>query len=568
MPTADLLRSVPILAGLSDDLLQNLAEQVEEVRLNAGTWLMRAGDRADSVYIVASGRLDVIDEGPPERVIRVLRRGDVLGELALLSAGTRSASARAARDAQLLELNREPFEQLIQQAPGFALALTREMGARLSASHTPIEDSSPPRTVGVVGLDRGAPVAAVGARLAAELSRFGSVATLTAGELATIDQAERDNDNVVLVGTNAPEDPWTEICMREAELVVALCTGVADPSWMRRSTALHGCELIVFGSSLGDEMLAALRPREAQVVAEQPERDAAVDATARRIAGRALGIVFSGGGARALAHLGVLEELRNAGVRIDRFGGVSLGAVVAASAAAGFSTESIYDTFERSFVTGNPSRDYVLPAYSLIRGAKVRGMLRDAFGDRRIEQLPGRFFCLSCDLIAREEVVHRSGLLCDALYASVAIPGVFPPLVTESGQLLVDGGVRDNLPVAAMARTGEGPVLAVDVTGQLSQWSRGGRPRLARLRRPARRLMTGSNAEVPRLGETIVRTVTVGSADTVAAARKHADVVISPRVEGVGLLDWKAFERMREQGRNEARATLESHPELLTRLGG
>jgi NTE family protein len=116
MRTAAFLRNVPVLHDLSDELLEHLGSQVTELGVRAGQWIMRRGDPADSMIIVRSGRVDVIDEGPPETLIRVLRRGDVLGELALLRVGTRSASVRARRDAELLELGRVQFEALIQRS--------------------------------------------------------------------------------------------------------------------------------------------------------------------------------------------------------------------------------------------------------------------------------------------------------------------------------------------------------------------------------------------------------------------------------------------------------------------
>jgi predicted acylesterase/phospholipase RssA len=135
-------------------------------------------------------------------------------------------------------------------------------------------------------------------------------------------------------------------------------------------------------------------------------------------------------------------------------------------------------------------------------------------------------------------------------------------VATDDGRLLVDGGVLDNLPVETMAATGEGPIIAVDVTGRASQLPRTPRPRLARLGRPLRRALTGGEAEIPRLGETLMRTLTVGSIDTVAAARLHADLVITPRVDGVGLVEWKALDRVRELGRQAAREALAAGVEL------
>jgi len=109
--------------------------------------------------------------------------------------------------------------------------------------------------------------------------------------------------------------------------------------------------------------------------------------------------------------------------------------------------------------------------------------------------------------------------------------------------------------------------VAIDVTGRMGGFARGQRPRLAQAERPLRRALTGSDAAIPRLGETIVRTVMVGSADTVTAARLHADTVITPAVDGIGLMEWSAIARVRETGRIAARRALEADPTLPARLG-
>lgn len=221
MRTAAFLRNVPVLAGLSEQLLDTLADDVGERRVGAGEWIMREGEAADSAFVVRSGRVEVIDERPPGVLIRVLRRGDVLDELALLREGTRSVSARARRDTELLELSRSRFEALIEDAPSFALGLTRAMGAQLAASRTPVAAATPPRTIAVVGLDAGAPVAKVAEGLGDSLAVHGSVARISTGELGTIDQAERDADRVLLRGGMTPEDQWTRICVHETDLVIA-----------------------------------------------------------------------------------------------------------------------------------------------------------------------------------------------------------------------------------------------------------------------------------------------------------------------------------------------------------
>ncbi|HEY1590777.1 MAG TPA: patatin-like phospholipase family protein [Solirubrobacteraceae bacterium] len=566
--TESALRKVPLLARLPAEQLEALGRRLIERRVAAGEWILREGEPATSMFIIRRGHAEVVDEGPPERLIRVLRRGAVVGELALLTGGTRSASARARQDVDLLELDRSAFEQLILEAPSFALGLVRTMGAQLAATRGEQTRGTPPRTITVLGLDVAAPVAEVADSIAAGLRKFGSVALLREGDLNAIEQAERDADRVVMGAGPADDDrdEWTNLSLAEADVVLAVTTGVPSPAWMRRNLLLTGCELLVFGPRLADGALESFRPRELQVVADPSARREALESLSRRLAGRSVGIVLSGGGARALAHLGVLEELDAAGIRLDRIAGVSLGSLVAASAAAGFTHEEMYERFSGAFVEGNPTNDYAPPAYSLIRGHKARRLIAAAFGELRIEELPRRFFSLSVDLISHETILHRTGRIMDAVYPSMAIPGVFPPVATPDGRLLVDGGVLDNLPVATMSRTGEGPVIGVDVGGKRGDFRKQHPPLVNRMLTPVRRALTGSEAEIPRIGETIIRTVAVGSIDSAVAAQTHADLAITPAVDEIGLMDWKMFPRMRELGRRAVRQALEADPERAERL--
>lgn len=573
--SARVLGEVPLLAGLPEGVREQLAAGTRDASVGAGEWLFREGDAAESAFVVCSGRLEVVSEGPPSLILRALKRGDVLGEIALLQQGTRTASVRARRDSTLIELAREQFELLIRGAPDFALALTRSMGAQIAANQRPVERETPPSTIAVVGLHAGAPTATVVQRLAAGLARHGTVAILRvdAGQSgadypATLDRAEHGHDRVLLAGGTGGDDDaaWTAFCLGEADVVVAVTEGNPDPHWLRRQAALQGCELIAVGRDLDERVIDAITPRELHVCNGEESLQRTIEVTARRLCGRAIGLVLSGGGARAFAHLGVLDELHAAGVRIDRIAGVSMGGLIAANLAMGRSSQEIYDIFDHSFIEQNPTNDYTIPAFALIRGRKTRRLLEEVFGSARIEALPLRFFCVSCDLVARELVVHRTGLVREAVYSSLAIPGVFPPVADRHDRLLVDGGVLDNLPVQTMSRTAEGPIIAVDVSHRSGAPERAPRPRLDRLARPLRRALTGSEAALPRLADTLMRTLTLGSADTATAALRHADLVITPQIEGVGLLQWDQLARVREIGRQAARTALESSPQIAAKV--
>ena len=563
------LAAVPLLAGLEGDLLERLAAQTRSLGVKAGEWLFREGDPAESAYVIAMGRLEVVDEGPPETVIRTLKRGDVLGELALLQEGRRSASVRAVRDTWLVVLGRSDFEALMRSSPDFALELTRNIGGQLAGSRSSAPDPAPPDVIAVVGIHDAAWAPEIADTLERELARYGSVARIGYDTdrphrdfPLALDRAEHSHDRVLLVGAaTAPGEPWTDFCLREADLTLAVTHGAPALGWLEHRHVLKGCELLATAGELTPSLIEALAPREVQVV-PAGGLDRALQATARRLAGHSIGLVLSGGGARAFAHLGVLDELHAAGIQIDRYGGASMGAIVAGIAAMGASVEELHAIFVRCFVNQNPSRDYTLPAYGLIRGARTRKLLADVFGDRRIEELAHRFFCVSCDLFARELVVHRTGPTAEAVYTSLAIPGVYPP-VRGGGRLLVDGGVMDNLPVGTMAAAAEGPVIAVDVSHRGGPMAPPRRPRLEPLKRPLRRLLTGTEEPLPRVGETLLRTMALGSVDTAAVGARHADLVITPQIEGVRMLEWQQLDRARAMGRDAAKAALDQAGELI-----
>ncbi|MGD6420552.1 patatin-like phospholipase family protein, partial [Xanthomonas citri pv. citri] len=127
-----------------------------------------------------------------------------------------------------------------------------------------------------------------------------------------------------------------------------------------------------------------------------------------------------------------------------------MGAVVAASLAMGWSIERIRARTLDFFVGHNPLNDYTLPYHALTRGAKVDAGLAAWFGGARIEELWLPFLCVSSNLTTGSAMVHRSGDLPGALRASIAIPGLLPPVCTEEG-VLVDGGMMNNLPADVMA---------------------------------------------------------------------------------------------------------------------
>jgi NTE family protein len=565
-PAAFLAR-VPLLAGLPTGTLDALAARARTVQVTAGDWLMREGDPGDAMYVVRAGRLEVLRDGDGPGAVRELGRGAVLGELSLIASEPRSASVRAARDTDLVAIDRAEFQRLLHEEPELSLALTRALGEQLRESRPMAPRERPAAaTIALVPLGPGVPVIDLADRLATELNRHGRAVSLdgrharpAAGDSPAaaygplLDHAEAGADQVLLVAPGADAgEPWTAFCLQQADRVLAIGTAGAGAGALADRHDLRGCDLVAWDVAEGSGALAAtaeaLEPRTTHALRPGPGLDEDVARLARRLAGRSLGIVLSGGGARAFSHIGVLEELTAAGVVIDRVAGVSMGAFLGAMFAMGMDADEMDAHCYDEWVRRRPLGDWTAPRHSLIRGDRVRAMLARVFGTTAIEELRRGYFCASADLRASELVVDRWGPLADRVAMSMCMPVLAPPQV-RGRRLLVDGSLIDNLPVGTMAALGEGPLIAVDVK--------------ASFERPAGRRDEEREARTPGLGETLTRVLLLASSNTSHAAQRHAAMAITPRNEGVGLLEFHQLDRARESGRRAAAEALEHAPAAL-----
>jgi NTE family protein len=180
---------------------------------------------------------------------------------------------------------------------------------------------------------------------------------------------------------------------------------------------------------------------------------------ARELAGLKVGIALGGGAARGYAHCGVLRVLERAGVPIDYLAGTSIGGAVAALRGLGLDTEEQATALTK---VGARAFRIRLPRSALLSSSGIRALIRDIFGETRLEELEMPVAVTAVDLGTRQEIVFGRGFIWSALMASMAIPGIFPPQ-RIGPYLLVDGGILNPVPSSVAAGMGAGVVISVNL---------------------------------------------------------------------------------------------------------
>jgi len=283
-----------------------------------------------------------------------------------------------------------------------------------------------------------------------------------------------------------------------------------------------------------------------------------------------IGLVLSGGGAKGLAHIGVLEVLEEAGIQIDLVGGTSMGAFVGALYASGYSAAEIKgiaedldwqeiqeDQLSRRGISIEEKRDdgrfigafpihgsrIDLPA-GLITGQRLSTLLANLTWDvryqRDFQQLPRPFLCMATDIATGEQVILDEGYLPDAIRASMAFPSVFTPIEIDD-RLLMDGGLVNNFPVQEVQDSGADIIIGVDVGARLYP-----------------------KDELNSVLRIIDQAMSFQMVTNTRSQQERCDVLITPDVSGFNLASFHDLDSLIERGRQAARRQL---PQLRALAG-
>ena len=566
------------------------------LRLDAGDILFERGSPSDAIYFVVSGAVRAFALAPDGELSWSghFGRGDVCGEADVLTGEPRSFTAEAIRDSEVLSIGQQELLESARRHPDVLFRLTRAMAAHVrdQAESRSANTRSTGRAIALVPAHSSAPVEEWARALAVSLGELGP--TL----LVTRQEAQRRFGDAAVESSGAEVSAllaWLSEQEASHDFLVYECSDL-DSAWSRR--AARQSDRVVFVGVPGHHRPAAppripglvrdpavdlllVHPGDVAYPAETAAWAASMQTSsvlhvrqgderrtrsvARRLGGRGVGVVFGGGAARGYAHIGIAKALEEAGIEVDVWGGTSMGALMAAGFAMG---RDSLEMREHALKSASRRRliDITPPFVAVTSGKKITELMREETAGLRIEDLWKAYFAVSTNLSQSRTTVIDSGPLWFAIRASIALPGLYPPMASASGELLVDGALMNNLPIDVMrARADVATVIGVNVSparDRQSRWDFGphlsGWPSVfSALRLPVRR-------RVPGIVSTLLRSTLVNSTAAMRspAFRSHADLLIEPDVNRFGLLDFSSCDSLISAGYDAGRAALAEWPAL------
>ena len=483
-PQVQPLAAEPVTDDAAFSRLATLAQYGHPLDLRRGDVLVRQGEPSDVLYFVVSGRFGVhIDEAIVP--IAEIGQGQPIGEVGFFARLPRTATVIALRDSSVLALTRPQFDRAGAAVSELRDAVIVALASRLSHNNRVARPRPATRTIAVLPAGGSVIPGAFVDSLRSVFAATGRTAFVGAADAAGqfpgrapdapavsdwLNSLEANVDVVFYLAERGLTE-WTRKCVRQADAV--LLVGVDGASTSLNASEAFACavhlpsarRLVVLHRRRAVSVSytsAWLEARDVLMHHHVSLQDTAdVRRLERFVSGRAVGFVAGGGGALGSAHLGAFKAFSEAGADFDLIGGTSVGAAMTAALACGMDPDRADVATDNIFVRNRAFRRLTFPRYGLIDHKVFDRALRNEYGDATIEDLWLPFVAVSTNLSDQRLHVHRRGPVWEAVRASGSVPGVLPPFFTNTGEMLVDGGLIDNVPLETIKTLKAGPNVVV-----------------------------------------------------------------------------------------------------------
>ncbi len=575
---------------ISDALFAEIQMSIEWFRIERGEVLFRKGDVGDSMYILMSGRLQVSTDLPDgsQKVLGYVMQGESVGEMALITGEHRSATVRAMRASILIKLPAQTFHVLARSHPELLLNISRDVIFRLRRSNVASKEAFTPKNIMFVQASRSLDLPSFMHQFREQLDPYASSRTVSPSSLksaigsysesdlhqilSTLNRMERKYDHI-LFSCPYGNLEWLKMCALIADRIYIVVDFEAGPelSEFEEQFARHieleytNIEIIFCHAPKRlPEGTRRFLDRRTSSNHYHLRLDTPADfgRMARLLSGKAVALVLGGGGARGFAHLGVYQALVENGVPVDLVCGASAGSMVAGGISMDNGPQNLV-RYAKYFNKNRPFSDITFPIFSLLRGRRMNHALEQLFHGVDVEDCWINFFTVASNITKVRTEVLRTGPVWRAVRASLSLPVVLPPMVKDR-DVLIDGGIVNNLPVDVMKLSHKCRVIGVNVgvsTDTSVSHEEYPTPFRFLLHKLLRRNTYGN---FPNFFSIILRLTTIASASKLDKDYEMADIMLMPPVAKFGMIELEKMDQIVKAGYDH---TIERMADIKAILG-
>lgn len=522
---------------------------------NKGEIIMNEGSVGKEMYIVLSGSLDVVVhfEHHP-RVVGTIRKGECVGEMALLGDGKRSATVVAKRNCILVCIDIAQFELVKAHNQQLLLKLNQYIIERLKkVNQLHARKRVTNKFIAIIdNLGNTAFSQNIlyywGNAKQIKIVSEESHGHYTDLEFALEINKLEDYDYVIL--ESSINENWNDRIKNNAEKLVFICeesdqAALLNANVKRSLNSANDIVCLQYNEAEPKNVAQwfnAFLPN--QIFKYKKEHVEHIDRIVRIICEVPICLVFGGGGAHGLSNLGVVKALSELNIPIDIIGGTSIGSIFTAALAQDWPFDYVYNQIEKDISKHNPLSDYTWPFVALLKGKKMHKVLKKHF-NLPMEHSWKNIFCVAANLSKAKTEIIQDGPLNLAIASSIAIPGVLPPQLYRKS-LLIDGGVLNNLPADIMYKLYKGHIISVDVVSSKAR-SIEHQYKLTNWQLIKNSITSNRKNYVPNSMNTIMKAITLASAERAPEKEIISDYYIKPRIKK-GFLAWKEMDDFVAEG--------------------
>ncbi len=570
---------VNIFGPMSELQITEFFANTKILNLDAGDYLFKQGDTQNAFYIVLSGRFRaLLQTASGINILGDVSAGEPVGELSLFTKAPRSASVVALRKSVVLQLNEADYLELVQKFPVFAHTLTNFVISRLNRNAFQQRMGAAPKNIAIINLqpehDLSPWTDDIKLQLdamAVGINVYYHDSQLT-NKLETLFDEIENHDGINLLVCDDQHTEWANQCIMYCDLVLVVSDFYA-------STAIYPIEehlKLYAGDILSKKTyLLLLHPEDAPLpvhtrrwfegrnldlhlhIRKNNDRD--IRRFSRIITHQAVGLVLGGGGAKGFAHVGAAKAMLETGIEFDFVGGTSAGALYGTMMSfTDFDIPKVMEFCRIGVTRKLTSNDYNYPIISLMTGRKMRAYLKEMLGETHHEDMWINTYSVSTNYSTASLKIHETGLSRLQIEASIAIPGVFPPVIIDR-HLHVDGGVMDNLPIEAMYQKPVRHVIAVSLSSQS--------PHLVEIDSVPSAWALFRNKftkkyryRLPKMASLLINSLTLNSAQKQAITKSQVSIYLEMDLQKYGILDDNKWLELTEKGYQQTQTHLEVIP--------